>query len=148
MPTKTIAANRAVNRAANRKDDYLDLVRQHPLKKIRTESDHAEALKASGRLIALERKLSSGEGEYLDALVILIREYEAGHHDSSLPKAKGVDVLKHLMAGHGMTQRQLAGLLDVGESAASMILSGARELTKSHIVVLARRFGVGVGAFF
>jgi antitoxin component HigA of HigAB toxin-antitoxin module len=140
MPSKTLAYVR--------RDDYLSLVQVFPLKKVRSEAEHAEALRISGHLIGLDRRLSAGESQYLDALVVLLREYEATHHDPKLPKTTGIDLLKHLMAEHGMTQRQLAGLLDIGESAASMILSGMRDLTKSHISALSRHFGIGVGAFF
>jgi HTH-type transcriptional regulator/antitoxin HigA len=104
-------------------------------------------LKVSGSLIGLRRKLTAGEGQYLDALVVLIREYEHTTHDPELAKANGIDVLRHLMAERRMTQRELARLLGVGESAASMILSGKRDLTKSHILALSQHFGVGPVAF-
>ena len=52
------------------------------------------------------------------------------------------------MGERGMTQRDLARVLGVGEAAASMILAGKRELTKSHITSLADHFGVCVSAFF
>ena len=131
-----------------RKDDYLTLVQTFPLKKVQSNAQHEEALKMSGSLIGLHRKLTAGESQYLDALVVLIREYEHTRHDPELPKAKGIDVLRHLMAERRMTQLELARLLGVGESAASMILSGKRDLTKSHICALSQHFGVGVVAFF
>jgi antitoxin component HigA of HigAB toxin-antitoxin module len=81
-------------------------------------------------------------------LVVLIHQFEQAGYHAKLPRAGGTDVLKHLLAEHGMTQKGLAHLLGVGESAASMILAGTRELTKSHIDRLSRHFGVGVGAFF
>jgi HTH-type transcriptional regulator/antitoxin HigA len=129
-------------------DDYMRLVQELPLKKLRTERDHTLALRMSGRLIGGAGKLTPGEGQYLDALVVLIREYEQSQHDPKRIVPSGIDVLKHLMAEHDMTQRQLGQLLGIGDSAASMILSGTRELTKSHITKLSRHFGVGVGAFF
>jgi HTH-type transcriptional regulator/antitoxin HigA len=133
---------------ALQRDDYLRLVRIFPLRKLRTEAEHAEALKISGKLIGRDRKLTHGESEYLGVLAMLIQEFERSRQDNHLPRASGIDVLKHLMAEHAMTQKQLAHLLGVGESAASMILSGTRELTKSHIDKLSQHFGVGVGAFF
>ena len=134
--------------ASGKRDDYLALIRRFPLKRIRTETEHRQALKVSGDLIGRDRKLTTGQSSYLDALAVLIRDYEQAHNGSSRPAATGVDVLKHLMAEHAMTQRQLAQLLGVGDSAASMILTGSRDLTKSHIEKLSRHFGVGVGAFF
>jgi|SRR5882724_978385 len=130
------------------RDDYLALVRAFPLKRVRTVKDHTQALKVSGRLIGTERRLTAGQNQYLDALVVLIREFEQSNRALTLPVANGTDVLKHLMAEHAMTQRQLAELLGIGESAASMILAGSRELTKTHIEKLSRHFGVGVAAFF
>ena len=130
------------------RDDYLALVQRFPLRKVRNDAQHAEALKASGRLIGLTRRLTPGARQYLDVLVVLIREYEQANHDAKPPKAKGIDVLKHMMAAHGMTQRQLAEFLGVGESAVSMILSGHRDLTKSHIGSLSKHFRVGITAFF
>lgn len=133
--------------ASARKDDYLALVQSFPLKKLQSNAQHAEALKVSGSLIGLRRKLTTGEGQYLDALVVLIREYEHTHHDPELPKAEGIDVLRHLMAERRMTQGNLAKVLGVGGSAASMILSGKRDLTKSHILALSQHFGIGPVAF-
>ncbi len=134
-------------RATARKDDYLTLVQTFPLRKVQSNARHAQALKVSGRLIGLERKLTAGESQYLDALVILIREYEQTHHDPKLPKVKGIDVLRHLMAEQQMTQKELGKLLGVAESSASMILSGKRDLTKTHIVSLSQHFKVGAAAF-
>jgi len=131
-----------------RRDDYLALVQAFPLRKIQSAAQRAQALRASGSLVGLHRKLTPGEGQYLDALVVLIRDYEQTHHDPTLRKTKGVDVLGHLMGERGMSQADLARVLGVGESAASMILAGKRELTKSHIAALSDHFGVGVSAFF
>ena len=129
------------------KDDYFALIRAFPLRKIHADAEYAESLKMSGSLIGLDRRLTAGESAYLDALVILIREFEQAHRRIKLPSSGGTAVLKHLVAEHRMTQKQLARLIDVGESAASMILAGSRELTKSHIERLSRHFGVGVAAF-
>ena len=129
-------------------EDYFELIRRFPLKKIQTAAEHARALDVSGRLIGSGRRLTAGEGQYLDALVIMIREFEHAHDAPKLPRTSGIEVLKHLMEQHGITQKELARLLGIGESAASMILAGSRDLTKSHIEKLSIYFGVGVSAFF
>ena len=128
--------------------DYFKLLQKFPLRKLRKEAQHVEALKISGRLIGIDRKLTHGESEYLGVLAMVIQEFERSRQDNGLPRANGIEVLKHLMAEHAMMQKELAHLLGVGESATSMILTGARELTKSHIDKLSNHFGVGVGAFF
>ena len=134
--------------AIKQTDDYLRLVRIFPLRKIRTDGEHAEALKISGRLLGMKRKLTHGEAEYLDVLILLVQEFERARQTVPLPRAKGMSVLKHLMAEQGMTQKQLARMLGVGQPAVSMIFAGSRELTKSHIDKLSHHFGVGVSAFF
>jgi len=131
-----------------RKDDYLRLVQAFPLRKLGNDGEHADALEVSGRLVGLDRKLTRGESLYLDALVVLIREYERTRHEPKLRNAKGVGVLKHLMSEQGMSQAKLATVLGVGEAAVSMILSGGRDLTKSHIAALSKHFRVSVSAFF
>ncbi len=129
-------------------DEYLDLVREFPLRKIRTSGEHADALRVSGRLVGLVRKLSRAQSEYLDALVTLIQAFENGQMGPPKRSAAPIDALNHLMDSNHMKQRELAELLGVSESAVSMILSGKRELTKSHIIRLAERFCVSVELFF
>jgi plasmid maintenance system antidote protein VapI len=46
-----------------------------------------------------------------------------------------------------MTQAELARLLGVGPSAASMILSGDRPITADHARKLAKQFSVDPGLF-
>jgi antitoxin component HigA of HigAB toxin-antitoxin module len=139
---------RKTETAVKYRDDYLRLVHQFPLRKIRTEAGHVDALKISGRLIGMKRKLTHGESQYVDVLVLLIQEFERSHEAAKLPRVTGVAMLKHLMSERGMAQKELAHLLRIGEAAASMILNGSRELTKSHVQALSRHFGVGVQAFF
>jgi antitoxin component HigA of HigAB toxin-antitoxin module len=128
-------------------DDYISLVRAFPLRRITSDAAHEQALRVSGRLLSLVRKLTRGESDYLDALVVLIQDYEQRKHQN-FSTIGGLDLLKHLMGESGMTQRELAKLLGVGEGAASMILSGERDLTKFHIAVLSKHFAVGPAAFF
>jgi antitoxin component HigA of HigAB toxin-antitoxin module len=135
-------------RTTKSKDDYMSLIRKFPLKKIGSEREHVRALGVSGQLIGLVRKLSTGEDQYLDALVVLIHDYELSHSNSTPPKSTGVEVLRHLLSERHMSQRDLAEVLKVSEAAASMILSETRELTKTHIAKLAQFFNVGVAAFF
>jgi antitoxin component HigA of HigAB toxin-antitoxin module len=135
-------------RSPKSKDDHMSLIRKFPLKKIGSEKEHVHALGISGQLIGLVRKLSAGEDQYLDALAVLIQDYEASHVESNLPKATGIQVLRHLMSERQLSQRGFAEVLKISEAAASMILSGTRELTRTHIAKLSQFFNVGVAAFF
>jgi HTH-type transcriptional regulator / antitoxin HigA len=65
-------------RSTRRADTYLELVKRHPLRSIRTKAD----LDASQAVIdeLLRRELDQGELTYLDALSDLVILYEREHH--------------------------------------------------------------------
>lgn len=129
-------------------DDYLKLVKSFPLRRLRGEADHQAALETSGKLIGLVRRLSSGETDYLEALATLIVDYETRTRENPPVKRSGLHMVKFLVTESAMTVRDFGKLLGVGPAAASLILSGKRELTKSHIAALAAHFHVGPQLFF
>jgi HTH-type transcriptional regulator/antitoxin HigA len=87
--------------------------------------------------------LDSVESDYLETLAGLIVSYERARHP--LPKATPLDVLKHLMEQRAMRPSDLGKL--IGNSSASMVLRGQRELSKAHIRVLADHFHVSPAVF-
>lgn len=62
------------------------------------------------------------------------------------PPVSGVDVLRHLMEEHNLTQAELAPLFG-GRSAISEVLAGKRRLNLTHITRLSERFGLPADAF-
>jgi transcriptional regulator with XRE-family HTH domain len=56
-------------------------------------------------------------------------------------------MLRHLMEARGVTQTEVASVTGIMKSTLSAVLTGKRELTRSHIEKLAPYFGVGPGAF-
>jgi HTH-type transcriptional regulator / antitoxin HigA len=127
-------------------DTYFDRVREFPLKAIKTDQHHDEAVETLSRL-SIRGNLDQGELEYVEALAKLIAEFEArsaerfrqGEHDP-------LDLLKFLMNESGMSVTKLGALLG-SQGVASEVLSGKRELSKNHIRSLARHFHVDPGLF-
>jgi len=142
MTTKHLSRHRKV-----RPDLYMELVLAFPLRPIRSESDHRAALDAArGIMLRDERDLSADEADYLDVLSDLIRQYEEAHY--LMPKNSGTerDRLVALMDDSGMTASDLGRLLGT-RSLGSMLLTGRRGLSKSHIRILANHFKIDPGYF-
>lgn len=74
----------------------------------------------------------------------LVAAYDAQHYP--MPEAPGHEVLRYLMAEHGLSQSDLP---EIGaQSVVSDILSGKRQLNVRHIRALAQRFNVSTDVFF
>jgi HTH-type transcriptional regulator/antitoxin HigA len=126
-------------------DPYLDLVRECPLRAIRTKAQYAEATQMASRLaIRGEDTLLPGEQDYLDALMVLIEAYDL----AQLPwkKTSGVDLVKHLMEQAGMTLEELGKIVG-SRPLASLILLGKREMSKQVMRRLGSHFKVEPGVF-
>jgi HTH-type transcriptional regulator/antitoxin HigA len=111
---------------------------------IRNEREYDRAVKRLNELID-----EIGDNEQhplyglLDTLGTVVHAYEESHHP--LPKASGVQMLRHLMEEHGLKQ---ADLSEVGsQGVVSEVLSGKRELNTRQIRALAKRFGVSPAVF-
>jgi HTH-type transcriptional regulator/antitoxin HigA len=129
-------------------DDYLDLIRSFPLRKLRDDSDHTEAVRMLGRLIGRkEPRLTDGEREYAEALGMFVQEYDERVHPFPRKKSTPLQALKYLMEQNEMNSEALGRILG-SKTAASLVLNGKRELSKSHIRKLAERFKVDAGLFF
>jgi HTH-type transcriptional regulator/antitoxin HigA len=91
-------------------------------------------------------ELNEGEQQYMDALAVLIKEYESTHHTCALPSADPITLLKFLMNERKMSVSDLGRVIG-SQPAASLILNGSRELSKAHIRKLAEFFAVSAGLF-
>jgi HTH-type transcriptional regulator / antitoxin HigA len=123
-------------------DRYLALVREWPLRPIRTE---AELDRAIARLDALSDReaLSPEEHDYLLVLAGLVERYEDEHHP--IPAVTGVPMLRYLIESRGVPQARVAAGAGLAESALSEILSGKRKLGIKAITALAGFFKVDPG---
>ena len=123
--------------------EYWELVRAFPLAPIRDDAHLEQALDVIDRLTE-QRVHSASAEEYLGALADLVFVYEQEH--VTWPAVSGVDVLRHLMDEHDLSQADLAPLFG-GRSVISEVLSGKRRLNLTHMTRLAARFGLPVDAF-
>ena len=133
--------------AARVDDSYLDLIREFPLKSLRSERELDRATEIIHRLI--DRgfdDLTEGEEAFLDVLSDLVEKYETAHHpieDVSEPV-----MLAHLIESKGVTQRAVAKATGLKESAISDLLAGRRRFNRDHIQRLAEYFHVSPATFF
>lgn len=128
-------------------DDYMALVRRFPLRAIRNDRDNNAAGHVLTRLLGRRHPpLSAGEGQYLDALIELTQAYESRAHRHQFEKMSPIDAVRYLMEQNDMNVADLGRVLG-NKTAASLVLSGKRELSKSHIRKLAARFKVDPGLF-
>ncbi len=129
------------------RDDYLDLIKRFPLRVIRNERELDAATKVGLQVAAQgEAALSEGETEYLDVLDRLIEDYEDAFHGIPLRTATPLERLRCLVVEAGWSASDLGRLLG-NRSLGSLLLTGRRELSKTHIRVLAAHFKLDAGYF-
>ena len=127
-----------------REDRYLELVRQFPLRPLRTDADLDAAVAVVDSLIDLDG-LSDPEQDYLDVLSDLVEAYET---DAVPIRAVGdADMLRFLIENRGASQVEVAKRSGIAESTVSEVLAGKRKLNRSQIGKLARYFHVEPGVF-
>ena len=123
-------------------DEYLELVRRFPLRPIRTEAQHEEAVAVLASIDGKPR-CSRDELDYAEMLTMLIKSYEK---PSALAKPTVIERLKHLVTETGLNVNGLGRIIG-SQPEASMVLAGRRELSKGHIRRLADHFHVDAGYF-
>jgi HTH-type transcriptional regulator / antitoxin HigA len=135
----------AVPRRLSPAEDYLRLVRRFPLRPLRNQKEYDIAASILDELV-LRDNLSKGEADYLDALSTFVESYDDKHFPVEPEHLKPLDMLRFLMEQTDMSSAGLAKLLG-SRSAASMILSGKRAMSKTHIRKLATRFKLDANVF-
>ena len=111
---------------------------------ITSEAQHEQYVSA---LLELDRRsqLTAAEKNFAELLTLLIEAYEEKHHP--IRSASPIEVLQELLSANNLRQKDLVPQLG-SESIVSEILSGKRELNKSHIAKLSKRFNVSPEVFF
>jgi HTH-type transcriptional regulator/antitoxin HigA len=128
----------AANSAKKLPGDFDALVRRMPPSAIRDRVDYVNTQEMIDALTCVP-KLTKGQERYLDTLSVLMEAYEREHEEIDTSRLSPLDMLRFLLSENDMSASDLGRLL--GErSLGPKILNGHRELSKSHIRVLAERF--------
>jgi len=121
-------------------------VTQH-FRTLRNDGEHLEGIRVLTRLLGRpDGRLSAGERDYADVLGRLVDEYGNRKHPLARRRHSPLEILQFLMRENGMTTADLGKVLG-NKTAASLVLNGKRELSKSHMRKLAKRFKVEAGLF-
>src|SRR5260370_42634129 len=111
---------------------------------ITSERQHEQYLSVLDKL-ASKHNSTTEEEKYAEVLMTLIEAYEEEHH--SIPDASPVEILRTLMDANDLGQKELAPIFG-SESIVSEILHKKRELNKTHIEKLSKRFNISPAGFF
>jgi HTH-type transcriptional regulator/antitoxin HigA len=126
-------------------DDYLDLVREFPLRPFASKQEYAAAQVMLDRLVGRE-DLTAGQRDYVAALVRFVEDYEQERFSALAMELGPLDLLKHLMEENDMSTTDL-GYIVGSRGLASEILNGKRGLSKTVIARLSERFTVEPAVF-
>jgi len=132
------------NRQRSVEDRYFELVRQFPLRPIRSDAELDEAAGMVDSLLA-RRDLAPEEEDYLDVLGDLIERYESEAHP--MAPVSDAAMLRHLIDAKGVSQTELSKASGIADSTISEVLKGKRSLNRGHIGKLAQYFGVSPDVF-
>jgi len=111
-------------------------------KVLKTEEDYA---KASLRLMELfHANPNTPEGEELEMLTVLIKDYDDKHYQ--LPELDALEVIKYKMQEMGMKAKDLEPIIG-SKGHVSAILSGKREITLKMAQKLKNYFQIPAEVF-
>ncbi len=124
--------------------EYVGLLANTLPHVIHTEEENERCIAA---LEALDDRdnLSVEEERIAELLTLLIEDFEDKNY--ALPPASPVEIVRHLMTANGLRQTDLLDVFGTA-SVVSEVLSGKRDLAKSHIEKLSHRFHVSPALFF
>lgn len=124
--------------------DYAGLCRILMPRPIREKTDYENVTEITDAMAG--HKLATDQEDYFDLLCRLIENYEK-EQELDAVKVTALDALRHLMEAHEMSAADLARLLGVHRTLGGMILRGERQLTLSHVRMLAKHFSVSADLF-
>ena len=89
--------------------------------------------------------MNADQEDYFEAISTFVEKYEARAHAIEARGQSPVELLRSLMAEHGMNESDLGRLLG-DRSLGHRILRGQRELSKAHIRTLSEHFSLNPAA--
>jgi HTH-type transcriptional regulator/antitoxin HigA len=125
-------------------DRYLDLVRQFPLRPIRSDRELDKAVKMIDSLLS-RTSLLPEEEDYLDVLGDLVKRYESETYP--IASVSDAEMLSHRIEAKCVTQTEVSESTGIAVSTISEILAGKRALNRTHIDKLARYFKISAAVF-
>jgi len=125
--------------------DYSGLVRMLPPRPIHGKVDLANATEILDAMAGHD--LTTDQEDYLDVLSDLVQKYEAGQEAALRAESTPVERLRFVVEQSGMTASDLGRLLG-NRGLGSLVLRGQRQLSKTHIRILAEHFRLDPGYFF
>jgi HTH-type transcriptional regulator/antitoxin HigA len=123
---------------------YLALIREFPLRPIRSEAELDRAI-AMVDALSDRKSLTPDEHDYLLVLSGLIEKYEDKRYPISA--ISRVPMLRYLIESKGVAQAKVAAEAGIAESMLSEILAGKRKLGIKHVTLLAGYFEVDPSLF-
>ena len=120
-------------------DSYAALVALLMPRPLHDDVDYRNALGVLDAMAGFE--MNADQADYFEAIAIFVEKYEAEHHAIANEKLTPAELLRSLVAEHGMTESDLGRLLG-DRSLGHRILSGQREVSKAHIRILAEHFNL------
>jgi HTH-type transcriptional regulator / antitoxin HigA len=113
------------------------------IRPIRTDKDHAHALREIEKLWAKLPRAGSPEAEKLEVLVTLVEAFEAKHHPIDPPDP--IEAIRFRMEQQGLSRTDLIPILG-SRARVSEVLNGKRPLTLSMVARLRRGLGLSADA--
>lgn len=126
---------------------YTALIERLELRPIKCEKDLEASLLMAESLMLRLPELDENEQDYLQVLNDLIHTYESTAYSDLSQPGTPIEILKYLLEQNDLKQSDLAKLLGVTSSRAGELLSGVRDLTKTHVSILSKRFKVNAALF-
>jgi HTH-type transcriptional regulator / antitoxin HigA len=125
-------------------DRYMELVRQFPLRPIKSDAELDAAVDMIDSLVD-RPKLSPAEADYLDVLSDIVEHYETEVHP--MEPVSDSAMLAHLLEAREVTESEVAKATGIAVSTLSEVVNGKRSLNRGHIGKLAGYFGVAPDVF-
>ncbi|MHC5538992.1 helix-turn-helix domain-containing protein [Singulisphaera rosea] len=127
---------------------YLELVREFPIRLIRSDEELREFIARINSLMPIGDdvpELTPDEDDYIEALGAMVERYEAEH--DPIPEMSGVDMLKFLLAENELSLRTLADQTGIPFTTLGSITAGTRRISPRVREALAKRFKMHPTAF-
>ncbi|RPI63336.1 MAG: transcriptional regulator [Planctomycetaceae bacterium] len=124
-------------------ENYAELVGLSMPRPLHDDVDYRNALAVLDAIAGF--KMNADQQDYFEAIATFVEKYETEHHAINDARMTPVELIRSLVDEHDMSESDLGRLLG-DRSLGHRILTGQRELSKSHIRILAEHFSLNPAA--